>query len=71
MNDVCKDRPVRLYEDYNTACQVGEEMLCDDDTYGILVFDKTNGFIKLYEKSHKSNWEILTNSIEEFVEIRN
>ena len=70
MSDICGDRPVILYEDYNTACEAGEEMLCDDDTYGILVFDKTSGFIKLYEKDHKSNWKILTNNIEEFVEIR-
>ncbi len=70
MSDVCGDRPVVVYEDYNTACEAGEEMLCDDDTYGILVFDKTSGFIKLYEQDKKIHWKILHDTIEKFIEIR-
>ena len=70
MNDVCGDRPVVVYEDYNTACKAGEEMLSDDDTYGILIFDKTSGFIKLYEQDKKTHWKILHDTIEKFIEIR-
>jgi hypothetical protein len=70
MSDICGDRPVILYEDYDIACKAGEEMLCDDDTYGILVFDKTKGFIDVYEQSQKTHWKILHDTIEKFVEIR-
>ena len=69
IHDICGDRPIKLYENYNTACKAGEEMLCDDDTYGILVFDKTTGFIKVYEQSQKIHWKILHDTIEKFVEI--
>lgn len=45
-------------------------MLSDDDTYGILIFDKTSGFIKLYEQNKKTHWKILHDTIEKFIEIR-
>ena len=69
MSDICGDRPIKLYEDYDIACKAGEEMLCDDDTYGILVFDKTKGFIDVYEHSQKTHWKILHDTIEKFIEI--
>lgn len=70
ISDICGDRPIKLYEDYDIACKAGEEMLCDDDTYGILVFDKTKGFIDVYEHSQKTHWKILHDTIEKFIEIR-
>lgn len=69
ISDICGDRPIKLYEDYDIACKAGEEMLCDDDTYGILVFDKTKGFIDVYEHSQKTHWKILHDTIEKFIEI--
>ena len=69
ISDICGDRPIKLYENYDIACKAGEEMLCDDDTYGILVFDKTKGFIDVYEHSQKTHWKILHDTIEKFIEI--
>ena len=47
-----------VYSTIELARQAGKEMLCDDDTYGILVMDFTRGFLYVYEPEeiNKSHW---------------
>ena len=50
------DKKITLYESFEKAVEVGKDMLCDDDTYDIAVFDYTHGFLHLsYIGSEKVN----------------
>lgn len=70
MSDICGDRSIQVYEDYNKACEAGEAMLSDDDDFGILVIDKTCGFLKAYEYNNPRGWQILSDGIQKFIKIR-
>lgn len=49
---------ITVYSTIELARQAGEEMLYDDDTYGILVMDFTRGFLYVYEPEdiNKPHW---------------
>ena len=49
---------ITVYSTLELAQQAGKKMLCDDDTYGILVMDFTRGFLYVYEPKdiNKFHW---------------
>lgn len=48
IQDLVRHGKITLYEDINKAREVGRAELCDDDCYGIAVFDFTQGSCKIY-----------------------
>ena len=40
---------IKIYQTLDNAIIAGEEMLCDDDTYGMLIIDCTNGIPAIKE----------------------
>ena len=43
LNNITISGKIKVYQNLDNAIIAGEEMLCDDDDFGILVIDCTNG----------------------------
>ena len=60
LEDMVQHGKITLYEDMNKAEEVGRAELCDDDCYGIAVFDFTSGFCKIYYEENPSSYHLVT-----------
>ena len=56
LNGIIMFGKIEIYQNLDNAIKAGEEMLCDDDTYGILVIDLTHGFPRVDEYPRKQPW---------------
>lgn len=48
IQDMVRHNKITLYEDIDKAREVGRVELCDDDCYGVAVFDFTRGHCEIY-----------------------
>lgn len=72
LDSVVRNQKIGIYQNLENAAKAGNEMLCDDDTYGILIIDMTSGFPKVAEYPRKQPWmgKIISFNFREFLEIR-
>lgn len=70
IGDIALHGKIGVYQNLENATNAGREMLCDDDTFGILVIDCRWGYPKIKENPEQKWGKLLTWKFLEFLEIR-
>lgn len=70
INTIANVGKIAIYQNLENASKAGNEMLCDDDTFGILVIDCRSGAPKIKENPEQRWGKILSFDFRKFLEIK-
>ena len=72
LDGIINHEKIGIYQNLENAAKAGNEMLCDDDTFGILIIDFSSGFPKVADYPRKQPWmgKIISYDFRNFLEIR-